>query len=196
MKIVVLTLVLLLSACESSQIYQKAPYKTNIAKKYPAVSIIVNDGLYDSFKQVHMHQGIVKSLRKANVFKRISVNNNTITSFTFDIRIQENSEENFVGIMILALTLGLIPTERKRHFDMDVTILYKNSILKKLHYSTDGTELLYIGNNFATTIHQAMDSLVSYLLSDIEKEKVFEGTSILKKIKKKEMKRIIHLSIV
>jgi hypothetical protein len=41
-----------------------------------------------------------------------------------------------------------------------------------------------------------LDSLVSYLLRDIEKEKVFEDTDILKKIKKREMEKIIYLPIV
>jgi hypothetical protein len=41
-----------------------------------------------------------------------------------------------------------------------------------------------------------MDSLISYLLRDIEKEKVFEDTDILKTIKKREMEKIIYLPIV
>jgi hypothetical protein len=48
MKIIIFTLVLLLSACESNQIYQKAQYKANITDKYPVVSIVINDGLYSS----------------------------------------------------------------------------------------------------------------------------------------------------
>jgi hypothetical protein len=39
-KIIIFTLVLLLSACESNQIYQKAQYKANITDKYPVVSIV------------------------------------------------------------------------------------------------------------------------------------------------------------
>jgi hypothetical protein len=196
MKIIIFTLVLLLSACESNQIYQKAQYKANITDKYPVVSIVINDGLYSSPHQAHMYQGIVKSLRKANVFKRINVNSNTGNSFVFDIRVKENSKNNFFSIMVFASTLGLIPVENHRHFDMDVVILYKNSVIKKFHYSVDGIELLHVGINFTATIHQAMDSLVSYLLRDIEKEKVFEDTDILKKIKKREMEKIIYLPIV
>jgi hypothetical protein len=196
MKIIIFTLVLLLFACESNQIYQKAQYKANITDKYPVVSIVINDGLYSSLHQAHMYQGIVKSLRKANVFKRINVNSNTGNSFVFDIRVKENSKNNFFSIMVFASTLGLIPVENHRHFDMDVVILYKNSVIKKFHYSVDGIELLHVGINFTATIYQAMDSLVSYLLRDIEKEKVFEDTDILKKIKKREMEKIIYLPIV
>ncbi len=175
--------VILVSCCAfNPNTYESAEYEKGPPAQYPAIALIVNDGKVRSLREKDVHEGIKEALLKSELFLGVSTNSR-YSPFSFEIVVDENNNENdalnTVKLFVSAATLFLVPLVYDRQFNMSVLIKYKNKKIIEYEYVIKGKETGSLAHDPIIRTKQAMSVLISYLLRDIEKDRVFE----LQKIK-------------
>lgn len=157
--------------------FEAVEYKKNIDNKYPPVSLVINDGVVRSVVQQDFNKGISSSFERSDLFYGVLVNEaDWPLRFDITISMSEGEKEwsNFGLYMFSALTLFLLPVQTYHEIQMDVAVKLKKEEINNYSYTLKGGKISHLFIDPVSDTNKATDTLVSYFLQDIQKEKLFQ----------------------
>jgi hypothetical protein len=168
-----LLLICFIAGCSAPMKFSHSNYQENIGNKYSPVSLVINNGMIRSVLEQDFHQGIITSFGRSGLFHGILINE-TEWPLKFDITISKSEGDkewsNFGKLLLSALTLFLMPIQTYHEIQMDVAVKFKGKEIKDYSYTLKGGRISHIFINPVTESNEAMDTLVSYFLHDIQKD--------------------------
>ena len=179
---------LILSACASKQHFDLAEYERFDSPPYPAISFTINDGYVASDSgcgpngcysyRDNSDFAIMSALKESNLFQRVDINN-AYSEHVLDIKFYDSHVGSdaleYSKILLGAATLFLVPTTSKKETHFSVSIRNKNTIIRTYSYQAEYTKTSSIFIDPQSAGKNAIDYFVSLMLSDIEKDGVFEN---------------------
>lgn len=184
MKILLLAMAFLLSACATVVNFEKPTYDNS--SKFPRISILVNNGVVGSvvscgdfgcyeFPDKH-HYYIYESLRSSEKFENVLVSED---GNGYQLLIQFShfySEENhvyFPKLFIGALTLFMVPIPIEGEFRAEFKLLKDRKPIKTYEYYEKKGELQWIFQARNRNMEAASEYFVSRFIQDAERDDVF-----------------------
>lgn len=144
-----IVMVLLVSGCASNTSFPNVTYGRDIEKKYPPVSVVLNDGYVVSSSlctqygcETFIDQSgliLLAALRNTSMFEQVDMNN-AYSEYRLDIKFNENLQGSkaaeFSKAMLGAATLLLVPKVSDMETSFSVSVFHKNQVVKEYAYKT------------------------------------------------------------
>ena len=171
----IFVLICFISGCSSQMKFTPENFQKSINNKYPPVSVIINNGVIRSVVQQDFNQGITSSFERSGLFNGV-LTNESEWPLKFDITISMSEGEkewsNFGLMLFSALSLFLIPVQTYHEIKMDVAVTFKGKEINDYSYTLKGGKIMHLFIDPVSDTNKATNTLVSYFLNDIQKEKL------------------------
>lgn len=176
----VLIMAVLMSACATVRHNEKVEYEKSEVK-YPPISLVVNGGSATTGKEIDFQYALFKALAESQMFLGIS-NDEKYSPFTLEIEINDKNEErggeNTAKAWLGVFSLMLIPITLEHQFNMNAVLKYKGVVVELYSYTVHRKQLISLFKKKEMTRYIGAEVLISHLLRDLAKDKVFSVKKI------------------